>query len=47
MKRIIFSCLFFLSAILFAQIKGKVISIKDGDTIVALLETHIAKHSAK
>lgn len=43
MKNLIIFTLLFLSAILFAQTKGKVIAIKDGDTIVALLEGNVQK----
>ncbi len=37
MKKIISLALFFISVSAFSQIKGKVISIKDGDTVVVLL----------
>jgi len=37
MKKVISLALFFISVSVFSQIKGKVISIKDGDTVVVLL----------
>lgn len=37
MKKFIPAALFFISASVFSQTKGKVISIKDGDTVVVLL----------
>lgn len=43
MKKIILPTLVFLSATLFAQTKAKIIAIKDGDTIVALLEGNVQK----
>ncbi|WP_312079513.1 thermonuclease family protein [Chryseobacterium sp.] len=43
MKAKILFVLLFCSVILFAQIKGKVIKISDGDTITVLLEGNIQK----
>lgn len=43
MKAKILFVLLFCSAILFAQTKGKVIKISDGDTITVLLEGNIQK----
>ena len=43
MNKIILCYLFFFSATLFAQTKAKIIAIKDGDTIVALLEGNVQK----
>ena len=43
MKKIIVANLVLLSAIFVAQTKAKIIAIKDGDTIVALLEGNIQK----
>jgi endonuclease YncB( thermonuclease family) len=37
MKKIIHIILFLNSLLLFSQIKGKIIAVKDGDTVVALL----------
>lgn len=43
MIKIIGATLFFLSAILQSQTKAKIIAIKDGDTVVALLEGNVQK----
>lgn len=43
MKSKILFTLFFCSTLLFAQTKGKVIKISDGDTITVLLEGNIQK----
>nr|WP_262710773.1 thermonuclease family protein [Chryseobacterium echinoideorum] len=43
MKAKILFVLLFCSAILFAQTKGKIIKISDGDTITVLLEGNIQK----
>ncbi|MCJ8153526.1 thermonuclease family protein [Chryseobacterium sp. SSA4.19] len=37
MKKLIFITLFFISALIFSQTKGKVIKINDGDTVIVLL----------
>lgn len=37
MKKFIYIILFFISNFIFSQVKGKIIAIKDGDTVVALL----------
>lgn len=37
MKRFIYIFLFFSSFLVFSQIKGKVVAVKDGDTVVVLL----------
>jgi micrococcal nuclease len=38
MKKNIFIILFFISALYFSQTRGKIIKIKDGDTVVVLLK---------
>lgn len=38
MKKIIFLLIFFISIVHFSQTKGKIIKIKDGDTVVVLLK---------
>ncbi|WP_415328987.1 thermonuclease family protein [Chryseobacterium sp. MMS23-Vi53] len=37
MKKILYITLFFISNVVFSQLKGKIIKIKDGDTVVILL----------
>lgn len=43
MKKLIITNLFFLSAIIFAQIDGKIIKVKDGDTVIVLYGNKITK----
>ncbi|GAA5100507.1 thermonuclease family protein [Chryseobacterium ginsengisoli] len=37
MKKLIYIVFLFVSALIFSQVKGKIIKIKDGDTVVVLL----------
>jgi len=41
MKKLIYILLFFNSLFLFSQVAAKIVAVKDGDTVVALLDNNI------